>query len=80
MHNACSLGVKVNDRSAASPTGNSAVNNTSYQTKGNTEKTQAKSSHRQMSSQELSQLHQKNIQKTKEKVNTAFAQAPQYST
>ncbi|XP_038576345.1 bromodomain adjacent to zinc finger domain protein 2B-like isoform X2 [Micropterus salmoides] len=51
----------------SSPTGNSAVNTSSFPTKGNTEKTKANSSRCQKSSQDLGQLHQKTIQKTKEK-------------
>lgn len=62
----------VNGRSASSPTGNSAVNTSSFPTKGNKEKTKANSSLTQKSRQDLGQLHQKTIQKTKE-VSTVFA-------
>lgn len=70
-----SVGVSgtVNGRSASSPTGNSAGNTGSFPTKGNMEKTKANSSRSQKSSQDLRQLHQKTIQKTKEKVNTGLA-------
>ncbi|XP_070770351.1 bromodomain adjacent to zinc finger domain protein 2B [Enoplosus armatus] len=57
----------VNGRSASSPTGNSAVNTSSFPTKGNTEKTKANSSRSQKSSQDLGQLHQKTVQQAKEK-------------
>lgn len=70
----------VNGRSASSPTGNSAVNTSSFPTKGNKEKTKANSSRGQKSIQDLSQLNQKNIQKTKEKVSSVFAQALEYNT
>ncbi len=65
----------VDGRSAASPTGNSAANTNSFPTKGNVEKTKAKSSQTQKNSQDLRPLHQRTIQKTKEKVNNAFAEA-----
>ncbi|XP_044073969.1 bromodomain adjacent to zinc finger domain protein 2B-like isoform X3 [Siniperca chuatsi] len=57
----------VNGRSASSSTGNSAVNTSSFPTKGNMEKTKANSSWSRKSSQDVGQLHQKTIQKTKEK-------------
>ncbi|XP_028446630.1 bromodomain adjacent to zinc finger domain protein 2B isoform X6 [Perca flavescens] len=57
----------VNGRSASSPTGHSAVNTSSFQTKGNTEKTEANSSQSQKSRQDLGQLQRKITQKTKEK-------------
>ncbi|KAI3356190.1 hypothetical protein L3Q82_017448, partial [Scortum barcoo] len=57
----------VNGRSASSPTGNSAVNTSSFPTKGNRERTKANNSRTQKSSQDLGQLHHKTIQKTKEK-------------
>ncbi|XP_074515535.1 bromodomain adjacent to zinc finger domain protein 2B-like isoform X3 [Sebastes fasciatus] len=57
----------VNGRSASSPTGNSAVNTSSFPTKGNKEKTKANSSRSQKSSQDLGTLHQNIAQKTKEK-------------
>lgn len=59
----------VNGRSASSPTGNSAVNTSSFPAKGNKEKTKANSSRSQKSSQDLRQLPQKTILKTKEKVH-----------
>lgn len=66
-----SVGVNgtVNGRSASSPTGNSALSNSSLPAKGNKEKTKANCSLSQKSSQDKGQLHQKTIQKTKEKVN-----------
>ena len=66
-----SVGVNgtVNGRSASSPTGNSAVSNSSLPAKGNKEKTKANCSRSQKSSQDKGQLHQKTIQKIKEKVN-----------
>ncbi|KAF1382497.1 hypothetical protein PFLUV_G00144400 [Perca fluviatilis] len=57
----------VNGRSASSPTGHSAVNTSSFPTKGNTEKTEANSSQSQKSRQDLGQLQRKITQKTKEK-------------
>uniref|UniRef100_A0A8C4EDA8 Bromodomain adjacent to zinc finger domain 2B n=1 Tax=Dicentrarchus labrax TaxID=13489 RepID=A0A8C4EDA8_DICLA len=60
----------VNGRSASSPTGKSAVNTSSFPPTGNTEKTKANSSRTLKSSQDLHQLHQKNIQKTIEKKPT----------
>ncbi|XP_053184463.1 bromodomain adjacent to zinc finger domain protein 2B-like [Scomber japonicus] len=64
-----SVGVNgtVNGRSASSPTGNSAVSNSSLPAKGNKEKTKANCSRSQKSSQDKGQLHQKTIQKIKEK-------------
>ncbi|XP_071328889.1 bromodomain adjacent to zinc finger domain protein 2B-like isoform X2 [Trachinotus anak] len=64
-----SVGVNgtVNGRSASSPTGNSAVNTSSFPAAGNKEKTKANRSRSQKSSQDLVQLHQKTVQKTKEK-------------
>lgn len=70
----------VNGRSASSPTGNSAVNTSSFPTKGNKEKTKANSSRTQKNIQDLGQLHQTTIQKTKEKVNTVFAKVFEYKT
>ncbi|XP_070831693.1 bromodomain adjacent to zinc finger domain protein 2B isoform X2 [Chaetodon trifascialis] len=57
----------VNGRSASSPTGNTAVNTSSFPTKGNTEKTKAISSLSQKSGQDPCQLHQKTVQKRNEK-------------
>lgn len=57
----------VNGRSASSPTGNSAVNTSSFPTKGSMEKIKNNSSRIQKNSQDLGKLHQKIIQKTKEK-------------
>lgn len=66
-----SVGVNgtVNGRSASSPTGNSAVNTSSFPAKGNKEKTKANSGQSPKSCQDPGQLHQKTVQKTKEKVN-----------
>nr|XP_046259422.1 bromodomain adjacent to zinc finger domain protein 2B-like isoform X2 [Scatophagus argus] len=55
----------VNGRSASSPTGNSAVNTS--KAKGNTEKTKASSNRSQKGNQDVRQLHQKTIQKVREK-------------
>ncbi|XP_041806612.1 bromodomain adjacent to zinc finger domain protein 2B isoform X3 [Chelmon rostratus] len=57
----------VNGRSASSPSGNSAVNTTSFPTKGNTERTKAIGSPSQKRSQDLRQVHQKTIQKRNDK-------------
>ncbi|XP_033473301.1 bromodomain adjacent to zinc finger domain protein 2B isoform X4 [Epinephelus lanceolatus] len=57
----------VNGRSASSPTGNSAVNTSSFPTKGSMEKIKNNSSQIQKNSQDPGKLHQKIIQKTKEK-------------
>ncbi|XP_018557852.1 bromodomain adjacent to zinc finger domain protein 2B isoform X3 [Lates calcarifer] len=65
----CASGVNgtVNGRSASSPTGNSAVNTSSFPAKGNKEKTKANSGQSPKSCQDPGQLHQKTVQKTKEK-------------
>ncbi|XP_023261364.1 LOW QUALITY PROTEIN: bromodomain adjacent to zinc finger domain protein 2B-like [Seriola lalandi dorsalis] len=63
-----SVGVNgtVNGRSASSPTGNSAVNTSSFPATGNKDKTKA-NSRSQKSSPDLGRLHQKTVMKTKEK-------------
>lgn len=69
----------VNGRSASSPTGHSAVNTSSFPTKGNTEKTEANSSQSQKSRQDLGQLQRKITQKTKEKVILFFNNTLHYT-
>uniref|UniRef100_A0A8D3AKL9 Bromodomain adjacent to zinc finger domain 2B n=1 Tax=Scophthalmus maximus TaxID=52904 RepID=A0A8D3AKL9_SCOMX len=57
----------VNGRSGASPAENSAANSDSFPAKGNKEKTEASGCPK--SGQDPGQLHQKTVQKTKEKVH-----------
>ncbi|KAM3607451.1 uncharacterized protein V6R79_008004 [Siganus canaliculatus] len=57
----------VNGRSTSSPTGNSAVKTSPFPKKGNAEKTKANNSLSKMSSQDLHELHQRTIQKAKDK-------------
>lgn len=62
----------VNGRSVSSPTGNSAVDTTSFPSKGNRRKPKASSCVSQKSSPDLGQLQQK----TKEKVNISSVVCP----
>lgn len=66
-----SVGVKgtANGRGASSPTGSCAVNISSFPVKAQRGKSKSSGSRSQKSCQDLDQLHQKTVQKTKEKVN-----------
>ncbi|XP_026231800.1 bromodomain adjacent to zinc finger domain protein 2B isoform X3 [Anabas testudineus] len=64
-----SVGVKgtANGRGASSPTGSCAVNISSFPVKAQRGKSKSSGSRSQKSCQDLDQLHQKTVQKTKEK-------------
>lgn len=68
----------VNGRSGASPAENSAANSDSFPAKGNKEKTEASGCPK--SGQDPGQLHQKTVQKTKEKVHVFIINSDAKST
>lgn len=69
MSNSVGVNGTVNGRGASSPAGNRAVNTSSFPVKGLRGKTKSSGSRSQKSYQDLGQLYQKTVQKTKEKVH-----------